>query len=445
VNQQYNDLPAKLAVAFSFLYSSSGNVGSVFEHCYKATKLVREEDITWFCWAWYSCGLGHMMTGNLTESIKAFGVALEAGKKTGHLYLISTVAIRYAFCELQRGNFTNAYKTCQELLELITAGGYTQMAENEWSFAGLYTTMGYIEYEWAEGESLRNSRIGYELSCKGADITSRVFSTIVYIRVLRYQGELKKVEGLMGELDTVLKERELFPYLLHTLHATKLGAYLRFRQMDKALHLVEMLHLSAEAEVNDNNELLYTSFAWMLLAESRLEEAETLLNKLHTLAEALSRRERLVEIKVLLGVLHHLREEEESVLTFLVDSLHLAEEENLIMHYINEGEHISRYLELLYRRYTGRNFKFSRKFLGKVLRAIGKKTKQADQASFYSLSKREVEVLRFMAEELSNQEIADQMYVSLNTVKAHAKNIHLKLEVDSRIKAVAKARELGLI
>jgi len=319
------------------------------------------------------------------------------------------------------------------------------MAENEWSFAGLYSTMGYIEHEWAEGNALQNSKIAYELSCKGNDVTSRVFSTIVYIRVLRYHADLKKVERLISELDTISRERELFPYLLHTCSAVKLGTHVRFQQMDKAVRLADKLRLSARDEVNEDKELLYTSFVRMLLAESRLEEAECILVKLHSQAEAGKRRERLVEIRVLLARHQSCLENEEGILSHLAEALTLAEEENLIMHFIKEGKHIAGSLDLMYSKYSESKFGFSRNFLGKVLRAIGKKTKQASQASFYSLSKRELEVLGLMAEELSNQEIADQLFVSLNTVKAHAKSIHLKLEVASRTKAVVKAREMGLI
>ena len=444
-NKENNNLHGKLAVAFAFLYSSSGNVSSVFEYCGKATAIITQDQTTWFSWSWYACGLGHMMTGNLPESIKAFELALKAGKKTGNLYLISTIGIRYAFCELQRGNFKSAYKICQGLLSQIHEEDYALMAQNEWSFAGLYTTLGYIDYEWVEGDALRNTKMGYELSCNGPDITSRVFSTMAYIRVLRYQGDLKKVESLIRELDAIHKERELFPYLLYTYLAVKLGAYVRFHQVDKASEFIKANQLSANNEVDENNELLYTSYARMLLTESRAKEAESVLNKLHSLAESTKRRERLVEIKILLAVLQHIQENEERAINYLAESLALAEEENLVMHYIKEGSDISKSLDILYRRYPGSNFKFSKKFLGKILRAIEKKSLQKDQASFYSLSKREAEVLQLMAEELSNQEIADHLYVSLNTVKAHAKNIYLKLDVDSRIKAVAKARELGLL
>jgi len=61
------------------------------------------------------------------------------------------------------------------------------------------------------------------------------------------------------------------------------------------------------------------------------------------------------------------------------------------------------------------------------------------------LSKREVEVLGKMAEGLSNQEIADSLFVSLNTVKTHTSNLFEKLDVKRRTQAVEKARKLQLI
>jgi LuxR family transcriptional regulator, maltose regulon positive regulatory protein len=60
------------------------------------------------------------------------------------------------------------------------------------------------------------------------------------------------------------------------------------------------------------------------------------------------------------------------------------------------------------------------------------------------LSARELEVLRLLAEGMSNQEIAVQLVISLTTVKTHASNIYGKLGVQSRRQAVAKARVMGL-
>jgi len=61
------------------------------------------------------------------------------------------------------------------------------------------------------------------------------------------------------------------------------------------------------------------------------------------------------------------------------------------------------------------------------------------------LSARELEVLSLIAEGKSNQEIATQLYLSLNTVKRHAYNIYAKLSVNKRTQAVSRGRLLGLI
>ena len=61
------------------------------------------------------------------------------------------------------------------------------------------------------------------------------------------------------------------------------------------------------------------------------------------------------------------------------------------------------------------------------------------------LSEREYEVLQLMAKGLSNQEIADQLFISLNTVKTHISRVYNKLEVRRRTQAVLKAKELGLL
>lgn len=61
------------------------------------------------------------------------------------------------------------------------------------------------------------------------------------------------------------------------------------------------------------------------------------------------------------------------------------------------------------------------------------------------LSSRELEVLQLMADGLSNQQIAEKMFVSLNTIKTHSSNLFLKLEAGRRTQAIEKARRLSLI
>jgi LuxR family maltose regulon positive regulatory protein len=61
------------------------------------------------------------------------------------------------------------------------------------------------------------------------------------------------------------------------------------------------------------------------------------------------------------------------------------------------------------------------------------------------LSEREIEVLQLIAQGLSNREVGDRLYLTLNTVKAHSRTIYSKLGVNNRTQAVAKARALGIL
>lgn len=61
------------------------------------------------------------------------------------------------------------------------------------------------------------------------------------------------------------------------------------------------------------------------------------------------------------------------------------------------------------------------------------------------ISSREMEVLQLIAEGLSNQQIADQLFVSPNTIKTHLARLFEKLGVGKRIQAIEKAKRLGLI
>ncbi|TSD66742.1 DNA-binding response regulator [Inquilinus sp. KBS0705] len=61
------------------------------------------------------------------------------------------------------------------------------------------------------------------------------------------------------------------------------------------------------------------------------------------------------------------------------------------------------------------------------------------------LSKRELEVLQLMAQGLSNHQIGERLFVSLNTIKTHSSKVFEKLQVQRRTQAIEKAKRLNLI
>jgi LuxR family maltose regulon positive regulatory protein len=97
-----------------------------------------------------------------------------------------------------------------------------------------------------------------------------------------------------------------------------------------------------------------------------------------------------------------------------------------------------------------------RDYAGKLLAAFeseksrtgvesGRLTSPASQPLVEPLSQRELEVLRLIAEGLSNSEISERLFIALITVKGHNQRIFGKLQVQRRTEAVARARELGLL
>lgn len=83
----------------------------------------------------------------------------------------------------------------------------------------------------------------------------------------------------------------------------------------------------------------------------------------------------------------------------------------------------------------------------KTITVPGSGEKETDRAEIEKrgISQREMEVLQLIAAGLSNQEIADRLFVSLNTVKTHTSNLFLKLEVSRRTMAVQKAKEINIL
>jgi DNA-binding NarL/FixJ family response regulator len=64
---------------------------------------------------------------------------------------------------------------------------------------------------------------------------------------------------------------------------------------------------------------------------------------------------------------------------------------------------------------------------------------------YLGISERELDVLKLIAEGLSNDEIAGKLFISINTVKTHVSNIFTKLNADRRTQAIQKARSLKII
>jgi two-component system NarL family response regulator len=79
-------------------------------------------------------------------------------------------------------------------------------------------------------------------------------------------------------------------------------------------------------------------------------------------------------------------------------------------------------------------------FLPKRIKAI-----YDDRKKRPSLSEREIEIVRLVAKGFSNDELAERLHLSPDTVKAHLRHVYEKLGVESRVEAVTEAMRTGLV
>jgi LuxR family maltose regulon positive regulatory protein len=193
---------------------------------------------------------------------------------------------------------------------------------------------------------------------------------------------------------------------------------------------------------------------------SRLTQALRLLQSLLPTAEQFKRVSSQIEILVLQAMIEHALDKEDLAVQALLEALALGEPENYQRIYLDEGRVMSELLMHCLRAHQRSGASYpSLQYIESLLEicrqevgirtpagksGIGALARTEDDFTIL-LSVRELEVLSLIAAGKSNQEIAEQLYLALNTVKRHASNIYDRLGVKKRTEAIAKARSLGLI
>jgi LuxR family maltose regulon positive regulatory protein len=136
-------------------------------------------------------------------------------------------------------------------------------------------------------------------------------------------------------------------------------------------------------------------------------------------------------------------------MTTLERALTLAEPGGYIRIFVDEGPPMAELLISMNASREGGTLRV-KEYIHKLLAAFGMQkdvhpSSLSPQPLVEPLSERELEVLQLLAEGLTNQEIGARLFLSLNTVKVHTRNIYGKLDVHNRTQAVAQARALGVL
>jgi LuxR family maltose regulon positive regulatory protein len=153
----------------------------------------------------------------------------------------------------------------------------------------------------------------------------------------------------------------------------------------------------------------------------------------------------MIGYKISYSILYKLRGNHEKSVLNMIEAMEMAAGENLLYYFLNHRQQTMDILSEVFRLHATSKTKIPKKFVDSLKSAIDRWDNHKKPNVGIDLSTREMDTLKLIAGDLSNQEIADKLFISLNTVKTHLKNIYLKLEVDNRAKAVIKAKELGMI
>ena len=224
----------------------------------------------------------------------------------------------------------------------------------------------------------------------------------------------------------------------------------------------EMSGLSVDDEPSYLKEFRHLTFARWLIVSGKAKQVLPLLSRLLTAAEKASRGRMVIEILIVQALAHDSLGNEAEAVKSLENALVLAQPESFVRTFIDEGEPLSKLLvELL--KQKGKRWESEKpellQYVVKLKEVFGPSgpvptvktatTTGAEPLPWWyvedPLSERELEVLQHVARGLSNQEIADKLFLSAGTVKRHMSNIYQKLDVHSRTQAIERARTLQIM
>jgi LuxR family maltose regulon positive regulatory protein len=271
------------------------------------------------------------------------------------------------------------------------------------------------------------------------------------------QARLDETAGdLEGALSLLEEAQRLFVRTplpeARPLAALRARIWARQGRLAEALDWARERGLSVDDDLSYLSEFDHVTLARVLIAQheservdSAIHDAASLLERLLHAAEGGGRIGSVIEILVLQALAHQGRGDTSSALAPLERALSLAEPEGYVRVFVDEGPPMARLLEEAASRTIAPD---SARRLLAAFPPTGPDGSHPSGARYEGnelLSIREIEVLRLIAAGLTNREIAARLYLSLFTVKAHARSIYDKLNAHSRTQAAARARELGIL
>ena len=439
------NLLGRIYGTLNFIYVFKGDSEAAFRYSELATQNISDEDIIWGTWAFISFGEAHLLRFELQQAIDSFQ---KARKKLGNLnnaYLNLVTESKSAYVLKALGRFREAHAVFKALFDK-----YLQDDSFVVSIVGsiLYSMLGLLEVEQNNiEEGIRLAEKGYEKSQKSTSISFKGYCTILLAEAYYKAGNLDESIKKIEELEQILVNKSA-QWVSVLANALKCKLYIFQNELEKAEQGIPQ-EIRTEKGYTFERYFYHIAKARLLVAQNNYTESMELLESLSKELQEANAVELLIEADFIKAKAHLILNKVKEAKNAIISAIQRSQSEACIRNFICEGEQIEMLLKEIAEEKKTRSTpvleSVSKEFLTKLMDAFEKEKQQKKSSLEDLLTIREIETVQLIAEELSNQEIADKLFISLNTVKTRLKNIYLKLEVDNRRKAVEKAKGLGII
>lgn len=388
-------------------------------------------------------GSGALLLGEMQQARQAFADGRELCRSAGSLTGMRMNTLGLAEVCKAQGDLPRAAGLLEEVL---------QQTGDLPVYEGLIARM-LLSMIWSEWNRLDEAeQAARRLLAAAEDSGQAGYLNTCWLLLARILWEKGDIPGMLTcfERQAVLAEQMNDLLGLSVGRALRAGLAAVSGEMDTALRWLESCGLSPDDEPAYREEPLYLALCLLLvrLGADDARRAAALLERMQVSARSQQRTASLIEILLLKALALSSLNDLPSALSALEESLSLAQPAGYMRLYPDEGRPVIDLLGLLLRKaaLSPGLRTYVRQILTCAAQPLDETGTQAANLSLIEpLTARELEVLRLIRAGCANREIAERLYLSLNTVKVHVKNIFAKLQVENRTQAVRVAEDLGLI
>ena len=394
----------------------------------------------------FTLGGAYLFTDELENAVRAFEEASTMGKSGGNIHIVLPAQRARAYVQAEQGDLSQSAATSREAVRFVTdkRGRRSPVA------AGALGTLGNVYYEWNELEEAgRYLAEAIELGSRWGNPDSALSNYVRMARVQYALGDIEAGDQFLQSAERMLQKQQLTPATHSILTNQQVKNWIARAKLAQVLDWVENHAPDIETQILYTNQRAYQSLARAMLALGELDSAGELLNRLYDWAKGKALKGRLIQVLVLQARLEQARGNTPQACAILEQALALGESQGYRRTFLDEGRPLGELLNVIASHGLAQDY--ARQLLSMLIAETGESesseqgVRLVGDVLIETPSQREIEVLRLIAEGLTNQQIAERLVISLGTVKAHSSNIYRKLGVRNRTQALARARELNLI